>query len=115
MPLIRKTVSVPAAGIENLLQGTKYERMPRPGAVIVHAVQDGNAGDLTLTSTYQNAIDADDVEIPESTAAGKGPILSGEDVVTRGAAVMGDLVQLKVANTTAGAVALRYAVEFRYA
>jgi len=115
MPMIRKSVSVPAGGIENLLQGTKYDRMPRAGAVIVHAVQDGSQGDLLLDSTYQNAIDADGVEIPEASAAGKGPILSGEDVVTRGAAVMGDLVQLKVSNTTALPVDLRYAVEFRYA
>lgn len=114
MPTIREEVALAAgASNTNIIQGSKFEFMPRNMAVSVFAVQDGaDPGDVTLDVTFGNAVEGDNLGVPTYTA-NQGPDRD-KHLLASGVAAAGDRLQLKAVNGDAvNASALRVLVDLR--
>jgi hypothetical protein len=99
VPTIRlsDTLAIGASD-SNIIAGSKFEFMPTNMAVTIFAVQDGAAtGALTLDVTFGNAVEGDDLAVPDSDAVGTGPDRD-KHLIASGVAAAGDRLQLKLVN-----------------
>jgi hypothetical protein len=110
MPVERFVQSV-AAGVvtPNLLEDSTYKYLPQPHSVIVYCVADADGIDLELM--FGNVVDTRAYRVPVR-AATVGPNRS-DDLGPSGVGMGGDLVSVRLRNTTAGAIPVRTLVEFR--
>lgn len=101
MPMIKGEVSVPAnSTIENVISGSTYERLPWPSWLEI-----GLVGSATgLLCTVQSGTDVLLEEAPISIQ--NRFAIYPEDFDLTDAVTAGDLLKIKVRNTTAGALTL---------
>jgi len=106
MPTQRFSTSVGAgATVENLLDGSVYEKIRAQGNLVIASVG-ANATDLLMTVL----IDAEQVmaesPIPLEIAAGRGPVLP-DDVILNEAVRPDDNITIRLRNTNVGALLVR--------
>lgn len=112
MPSLRFVTTALGAGatVQNLLTGSKFEYLPSPAAIIVYAV--ASAIGVQLELTFGNVIECDQMDIPVEPAANQGPNLQDHRIAS-GVAAAGDRLQIKLQNTSAGAITIRTFIDIR--
>jgi len=111
---IKQTTTIPSGTTNvNLVTGLKQQYLPLNATVKVYAVQDiVMTSVLSVTFTLGNTVVGEDL-IPNIPGAGLGPRLN-EDIIGGAVGLAGDLLQLRVRETTGGAGAdgiLRWLVD----
>lgn len=104
MPMIRRSVSIPAnSTVDNLISGSIYEYLPWNAAVSAGLISEGAAAtDLLLT--VNSGSDTVLEEAPTRfAAAGTFPTIP-DDMDIQDVAGAGERLVFKVRNTTAGAL-----------
>jgi hypothetical protein len=111
MPMIRRTVSVPANGIvDNLLQGSIYEYLPWNAAISAGVISEG-AAQTDILLTVNSGSDTVMEEAPTRfAAAGTFPIIP-DDMDIQDVAAGGERLILKARNTTGGALNVNLLVQ----
>ena len=113
MPMIRRTVSVPANGVvDNLISGSIYEYLPWNAFVNAGVLLDAPAATGAVQLTVNSGSDTvlEEAPIRANAAAGQFPKIN-EDMDIQDVARQGERLVFKARNTTAGAILVNLLVQ----
>lgn len=108
--MMQKSISVAANTTnENVLSGLRYERVPF-GVALLGFFGTGSAAGLTVEINIGGKSVSDPITV---NAQNRLPVVPDDELISDVQASGGELVQLRVVNTTAGALTFNYKVEMQ--
>lgn len=103
MPIFKYVDTIATSGVvTNIMQGSKFEFLPRNSVIRIYAVQDITAalGNVDLDFTLGNVVVGDGLA-PNRVALGEGPDRN-RDLLATGVGAGGDRIQIRAQETDAG-------------